>query len=428
MRRALPLLVLAAAGLSPGARAALPTPVPEVLEDGSEVVAVPLPAANWSSLRLVVRAGGAQDPESKSGLARLLGRTIVDGVVDERGTRLEEMVRRSGGRLTFRSTPTSTIYVLDAPSTKLQQLAGAVIANVTNPRLSRVDLPREVSFLNTEPLEPRGADMPWARLERLLFPPTDPNSPLDGTPSSREKIELDDLVAFYGKNYITTAVTAVFAGAISSEQAVALLDHNMRLPPALPEDRPAVPKLDPPNLPISEKQHGPVHFAAIGYRLDRGRRQLCDAFARIASGRMAVAVGRSRKAPWLEVQCLSLRGHDFLVASSPARAPDGYAFPDAVESAFKAAAKSPPKPREWSRIQEGAEHALELLAEDPASLADALASAASAARPPGSTARTEVSAVFFRPSLSWAQVKDLAKRSFREDRMFQMYLSPSPSQ
>lgn len=427
MRRALRLLALGVAGLCWSARAdAPPTPFPQALEDGSELLVVPLPESSWSALRLVVRAGGAQDPEGKGGVARMLGQAIVDGVVDERGTRLEELVRRGGGRLTLRSTPTSTIYALDAPSAKLQQLAGAVIANVTNPRLSRVDVEKVVPVLNTESPEPRGAGMPWARLERLLFPPSDPNSPVDGTPLSREKVERDDLVAFFGKNYVTTAFTAIFAGAITVEQGRALLDQNMRLPPVLPEDRPAAPKVDPPSLPLTEKQQGPAHFAAIGYKLDKGRRHACETFARVADGRVAVAVGRSRKAPWIEVRCLSLRGQDFLVASSPARNPDGYAFPDAVDRAFKDAAKAPPKPKEWSRIQQGAERALELLAESPSALADALASEASVARAPGSTALTDVSAVFFHPSQAWPQVRDLARRSFREDRMFQVYLSPSP--
>jgi hypothetical protein len=418
-------VLLAAALAAPALAAAPPTPVPEALDDGSELLVVPLPAAQTSALRLVVRAGGAQDPDGKGGVARLLGRALVDGVVDDKGTRLEELVRKAGGQLAVRSTPTATIYALDAPSAKLEQLAGAVIASVTSPRLGRLDLQKELPLLNTEPPEPRGPQMPWARLERLMFPPADPNSPPGGTPLSREKIEKDDLVGFFGKNYLTTAVTAIFAGAISAAQARAVMDQSMRLPPAIPEDRPSPAKLDPPSLPLTEKQAGPVHFAALGYRLDKGRRAACEAFARVADVRVAVAVGRSRKAPWMEVRCLSLRGQDFLVASSPARSPDPYAFPDAVEKAFRAAAGPPPRPREWIRIQQGAERALELLAEDPPALADALAAEAGVGRAPGSSL-TDVSPVFFQPQLAWAQVKDLAKRSFREDRMFQLYLAPAP--
>jgi zinc protease len=402
--------------------AAPPTPVPEVMEDGSELLVVPLPAATWSSLRLVVRAGGAQDPDGKGGVARTLGRAIMDGVVDEKGTRLEELVRKAGGTLALRSTPSSTTYALDAPSARFSELAGAVIAHVTSPRLSLVDLQKVVPLLNTEPPEPRGARMPWARLERLLFPPADPNQPVDGTPLSREHIERDDLVGFFGKNYLTTAVTAVLAGAITLEQGRTLLDQNMRLPPTIPDDRPTPPKMDPASLPLTERQTGPFDFAAVGFMLDKGKRRACEVLAQAADVKVALALGKSRKAPWAEVRCLSVRGQEFLVATSPARNPDPYAFPDTVDRALKDAAKAPPRPRDWIRIQQGAQRALELLAEDAPSLADALACEAEPPRASGKL--TDVSPVFLKPNLAWAEVKELAKKSFREDRMFQLYLSP----
>lgn len=421
MSRALPAALLLS--LAAAARAAAPpAPAPEAMEDGSELLVVPLPAATWSSLRLVVRAGGAQDPEGKGGVARLLGRAVLDGVVDEKGTRLEELVRRSGGTLALHSTPSSTTYALDAPSAKLAELAGAVIAHVTSPRLSLVDLQKVVPLLNTEPAEPRGAKLPWVRLERLLFPPADPNSPVDGTPLSREHIERDDLVAFFGKNYLTTSVTAVFAGAITLEQGRTLLDQNMRLPPAIPDDRPTPPKLDPASLPLTEKQTGPFHFAAVGYKLDKGRRRACEGLARAADVKVALALGKSRKAPWVEVRCWSLRGQDFLVATSPARNPDPYAFPDTIDRAFKDAAKAPPRPKDLIRLQQGAQRALELLAEDAPAMADALAREAEPTRP--ASGLTDVSPVFPRSGPAWTEVKDLAKKAFREDRMFQVYLSP----
>jgi len=419
--RALPAALLLA--LAAAARAAAPPPpAPEAMEDGSELVVVPLPAATWSSLRLVVRAGGAQDPEGKGGVARMLGRAILDGVVDEKGTRLEELVRKGGGTLALRSTPSSTTYALDAPSDKFAELAAAVIVHVTSPRLSLVDLQKVVPLLNTEPPEPRGDGMPWARLERLLFPPTDPNSPVDGTPLTREHIEKDDVVAFFGRNYLTTAVTTVFAGAITLDQARAMLDQSMRLPPTIPDDRPTPAKLDPASLPLTERQTGPFPFAAVGYKLDKGRRRACEALARAADVKVAAALGKARKAPWAEVRCFSVRGQDFLVATSPARNPDPYAFPDTVDRAFKDAAKAPPKPKDAIRIQQGAQRALELLAEDAPAMADALAREAEPARPAGGL--TDLSPVFIRPGVAWAEVKDLAKKSFREDKMFQVYLSP----
>ncbi|HEY8208517.1 MAG TPA: insulinase family protein [Myxococcaceae bacterium] len=410
--------------LALSARAAPPPlPVPEVMEDGSELVVVLLPAARWSSLRLVVRAGGSQDPDEKGGVARLLGRSILDGVVDEHGTHLEELVRREGGTIVLHSTPSSTTYALDAPSDKFAALAGTVVAHVTSPRLSLVDVQKEVPLLNTEAPEPRGPRQPWARLERLLFPLTDPNSPVDGSPRSRQHIEREDLVAFFGKNYLTNAVTAVFAGAVTAEQVRTLVDQNMRLPPAIPDDRATPPKLDPVSLPLTERQSGPAHFAAVGYRLDKGHRRACQTLARAADVKVALALGKAGKAPWMEVRCLSLRGQDFLVASSPARSPDPYAFPDAVDRAFKDAAKAQPRGTGWIRLQQGAQRSLELLAEDPPAMADALAQEAVARAAVG---LTDVSAVFFKPAPGWTEVKDLAKRSFREDRMFQIYLSPAP--
>lgn len=416
------LWLAALAGLSSGAGlAAEPERTQEVLEDGMELVVVSMPEAATSSVRVIVRAGGAHDPEGKSGAAFVLARAIGNGIIDERGTRLRELVERAGGTFTVQTGATFTLFGVDAPSLEINRLSAALVANVTSPRLLRVDLEKEIPLANSEPELPgvRGA---WARLERLVFPPADPNAPVEGTPLSREQLSGEDLIGFFNRSYLTTLATVAFVGAVAPAQAKEILEKNVLLAPPLPEDRPATARIDPASLPVNEKDPGDSSLALIGYRVEKGRRRACRMLARALAGPVALAVVRARKSPDARVRCRTLRGVDFLVAELPVRNADTYQLPEVVGRAFKAGAKAPPKGKAWERIQSGAALELELLQEHPPALADAIA--AESIQPLRSQGLTDLTMVFGEPQLAWGQVKELAKRSFREDQMLQLYAAP----
>lgn len=415
-----PWLAAAALLISGAAAGAEPEQAQELLEDGMELVVVSVPGASTSSVRMIIRAGGSNDLQGKSGTAFLLARAIGNGIIDARGTRLRELVERAGGTFTVETGSTHTVFGVDAPSAEIARLAAALVANVSSPALLRVDLDRELPLANSE-LEPGGQRGVWLRLERLLFPPADPNAPVQGTPISRKQLGTEDLIAFFNRNYLTSFTTVVFTGAITPAQAKEILDRNVLLPPALPDERPAAPRVDPVSLPLTEKSPDDPTLALIGYRVEKGRRRACRTLARVLDRPVTLALLKSRKAPDARVRCLTLRGVDFLLAEMPVRHPDTYQLPEVVGRAFKAGARAPPRSKDWDQIAAGAALEMEMLLEDAPALADAIAAEAAQPRTQG---LTDLGMIFAEPQLAWGQIKDLARRSFREDRMLQLYLSP----
>src|SRR5438045_3817163 len=81
------------------------------LEDGVQIVQVkPLAGATMASLRVVVRAGGLQDPPGKSGLAHLLEHLIFHGTYDTPEGGLWDAARAAGADVNAYTSSDLTVY------------------------------------------------------------------------------------------------------------------------------------------------------------------------------------------------------------------------------------------------------------------------------------------------------------------------------
>jgi len=194
---ALAATLLAVAPVRPAAPATLR------LADGLEIVVLPLPAATWSSLRIVVRAGGASDPASKGGLAHLVEHLALRGSYDEDGRTFADDVRRAGARLNAHTTPDLTKFELDAPADAFPALAERLLKIVTSPAWERAPIQAERGVIETE-AEYHATEGLLSLVDRAVFPSPLQAGPLAGTSDSRGALDAGDVARFFAAGRSST--------------------------------------------------------------------------------------------------------------------------------------------------------------------------------------------------------------------------------
>jgi predicted Zn-dependent peptidase len=388
---ALLALALAAAG---GRGSAPPAEIPfhrELLEDGTELVLLPVPGAALTSLRHVVRVGSGFDPPGKDGLAHLLEHVVAMARTGD-GSLLED-VQAAGGFMNAYTSVDATIYALDAPSRAFPGLAARLVSAITSPRLDAGEIEREQDVILSERGRRGGA---IGLAEGALFKA--PASIL-GTATTRDGITRADLADFFVARYVTPATTVVLAGDLTLEQARALLDGAFHLPPALPGER-AASRPEAPTVPLDEQLRASIQGVVFGYRIDEADRPLCDAVAELVGARLLRSVYVNRPlAAHVDVACHTLRGHLFLLAVAYSRALEATELPAEVEAAFRTAVDQPMTAAELAVLGRRRSRQRAALRDSPPALAAAAAELAALPRqaeptrvenlaPPAADART----------------------------------------
>jgi hypothetical protein len=160
----------------------------------------------------------------------------------------------------------------------------------------------------------------------------------------------------------------------------------------------------------------------FGYPVERGDRQVCRSVADLLRLRLLLSLHvREPLVSALQVECLSLRGNDLLLAFASTPTLDDTELPTMLAAAFQELAKRPPTAAERKLLARRGERQAQLLAASGTALADVLAAAAAEPRAEG---LTDLELLDAPPSLKPAQVKDLVRRNFREEREVRITFSP----
>jgi zinc protease len=386
----------------------------EVLEDGVELVVLPVPGATRASIRYVIRAGSAFDPPGKDGLAHLLEHVIATAG-EGRGSLLED-VEVGGGEMNAFTSDGATIFALDAPARAFPELAARLVSTVTNPRLEARKIAREQEVVQSEGERARGGGA-IGLAENALFRP--PGSTL-GTGLTRGNITREDLTAFYGARYLPSATTVVLAGDVTPDQGRALLERAFHLPPSLASERFA-PRIGTPMVPIDEEIRAPVQGVVFGYRLDQADRALCDSLAELVGGRILTELYVKRPVvAEVDVACHTLRGNLFLLAAAYSRALDEGDLPAEVEALFRTAVDRPMTIAERATLERRRSRRIDALRESPPALAMTAAMLATLPRE-GDEAPIEL----LSPPLAGPRpLQEFARRALDPARRVRINLSP----
>lgn len=415
MRSWLAVAVALAAGFASPA-AGRPGPSPPAVErlgDGMELVVVPVPDAPVTSIRYVVRAGAADDPPGKAGLAHLLEHVVLhsDGSPDGLGAR----VRAAGGDLNGWTTASYTMFSLDAPSQAFTSLAERLLQAITDPAFGRASVDVEQQVVLSESEYRQGGET-LSLVEAAIFGPL---STVLGSRRTRSAIERQDLVDFFVRFYAAANTRVVVVGDVTQEAARELLGRSIRLPPSLPAEAIA-PRAPAPGLPRTEKGRAPITALVLGYAVDEADRQACNHAAELLSFRLMLALEvREPLVSRVEVACGSLRGTPFLLALAFTRARDVADLPERLERAFADLGRQPATRREALLMAQRAEGVRRKLLANPVALAQHLAEELGqpSARPPDFGWLDP-------PAAALRRVPKLARDNFTPQRRVSFYFSP----
>jgi hypothetical protein len=417
----IPLLALAAALLAAGPaprRAALPAPSVhrETLPDGLELLVLPVPGADVASLRVVVRAGSAQDPHRKGGLAHLLEHLLHRGANGP--VPLVEELRAAGADVNAFTSRDATWFALDAPGAAFPAAAERLLRAVTDPRFEEwpIGVERAVVAREGDLDDGPGA---FGMVEEALFLDHRAEGSILGDDEARERLRLEDLVAYYGRHYVTRGMTVVLAGAVDVAAAREVLARAFLLPPARTgEGLAAAPQR--PKLPLDARLRAPFLGAVVGAVLDPEDHRACPAVAELVALRARIRLElRAPLVQALEVGCHTVRGNELLVvlAYSPTlEASDLHAD---LARVLEGVSRAPITPAERRLLARRRARVRELLAGDPRALADR--AVVEAARTPAGVA---TALPFLDSDPPDADVVAAARRAADAGRRLVLFLSP----
>jgi zinc protease len=206
-----------------------PFRAPEVktakLDNGMEIFVVERPDLPKVAVGVATRAGAVADPAGKAGVAHLTVQTIDMGTKTRKALQIEDALGDLGTSLFGQASRENSQVGVEVLKRNLGP-AFAVLADVVrNPTFPASEIDREKKrHLDALSQQSKNANAVAARVRSMLaFGPEHPyGRPVQGLPSTVEKISREDLAAFHASRWKPGSSALVFAGDITLEEAVAL--------------------------------------------------------------------------------------------------------------------------------------------------------------------------------------------------------------
>ncbi len=240
---------------APALGADRPFQAPEVksarLPSGLEVLLIERHDLPKVAVELVTRAGSADDPAGKAGLATLMAGTMRMGTKTRKTLEIEEALGELGTGISSNATrefSTLGVSVLKRNLAPALAIFADVARNPVFPE-SEVDLQKKVRLdaLAQDSQDPYGIGLRVAPM--LAFGRDHPyGTPENGLPETIEKLTREDFVRFHAAYWKPGSSALIFAGDISLAEALALAKEafgtwpaGARPPASIPKPRPIGP-------------------------------------------------------------------------------------------------------------------------------------------------------------------------------------------
>ena len=228
---ALPLVAQQVTPPPPAAprEAKLPQPSEKTLDNGLRVIVVPKHDIPLVAARLLVKTGGAADPQGKDGLAQLTAAVVTKGTKTRGAEQIAREVEALGATLVSSAGWDQSSIDLSVMSSNLPN-AMVYLADVArNATFAKAEFEREraqtIDALQVNLGEPRV--LASAVTSRLIFGDAPYGHNLEGTPASLEKIAREDLPKFYAAHYRPDNAVLLLAGDIKAEDAFKLAQAQL---------------------------------------------------------------------------------------------------------------------------------------------------------------------------------------------------------
>ncbi len=238
MKRLL-LSILASVALAAGALAQVettpppPAPprathVPEaaeaVLANGLRVIVIPKHNVPLVTARMIIKTGGAADPDKLAGLADMTASLLIKGTTTLSAQQIAEGVESLGATIEGSGGWDGSFVTTSAMSSKIPQALAYVADVVRHPTFTT----KELNRLRAQNLDSLQVDMHEPRslrgmvTARVLFDQGGYGHNLGGTPHSLPRITRQDVVSFHRSYYRPSNSILVLSGDIAPAAAFAL--------------------------------------------------------------------------------------------------------------------------------------------------------------------------------------------------------------
>jgi len=218
------------------------------LENGVEIFVVERPELPKVAVTLATRAGAIADPEGKAGTAHLTATTIERGTKTRKALEIEDALGDLGTSLNGQATRESSRLSFEVLKSNLVP-AMAVFADVVrNPVFPESEFDREKKrHLDNLGQQSKNANAIAGRVRSMLaFGPDHPyGRPVQGLPSSIERITRADLAKFHDTYWKPGSSALIFVGDVTLAEATDLARKSLAgwsagaapavtIPPTLP--------------------------------------------------------------------------------------------------------------------------------------------------------------------------------------------------
>ncbi len=248
-----------------------PTPVVYQATNGITVWLVERHTLLVVAVTLVVPSGSAADPADKGGVAFQTANMLDEGAGKYDALGLARAIDGIGAKLHTGANAdfsTASLVLLKRNLAAGLSLLGDVVAR---PKFPDAEWKRQ-STLWMNDLKERASDpqqVAHVLYRTAVYGPGHPyGHPVDGTTASAKKVSLQDLKAFYAKEWRADRAVAVVVGDITKDELAPMLDSAFGSwkPPATPPPAPIAPqgnKPTPTRVVLVDRQGAPQSVIAI---------------------------------------------------------------------------------------------------------------------------------------------------------------------
>jgi len=195
----------------------------ETLGNGLQVLLIPQHEQPSVSFRLIVKAGAAQDPAAKPGVASLLSSLLDQGTTTKSSSAISDMVESSGGLLSVGTAQELTYLNVGVLRDRFDQMLDLASEIVQHPAFDPVEIGRQLQNA-TSGLQVRFDDPEYLAgvvFTRAVYGAHPYGRPSDGTPESLARITREDLVAFHQAWFVPNNTLLAIVGDVSADEALA---------------------------------------------------------------------------------------------------------------------------------------------------------------------------------------------------------------
>ena len=218
----------------------------KTLSNGMQVLTVAHHEQPAVTMRLLVRAGAAQDPEGKGGLGELVAKLLDQGTTTRSAQQIADQIDSIGGAMGTGSGTDLTFVNAVVMKDSFAVAMDLIHDVVRHPAFSPDEIERQreqaLSSLRVSGEDPSYvASMLFDRLVYGFHPYGKPGS---GTTQSLQRITQDDLRAFHRQYFVPNNMILGIVGDISSDEAFAMAEKVFGSWPRA--DVPVSKPVDPP--------------------------------------------------------------------------------------------------------------------------------------------------------------------------------------